>query len=108
MSRGDVCWADLPVDGRRPVVVITRDEAIPRLTRVLVAPVTRTIRGIDGEVVLGPEDGLGKESVANLYNVQVIATSRLGPIIGRLSWGHQAEVCVALAYVSGCGERVAA
>ncbi len=107
VRRGDIRWAVLPVAGRRPVVVITRDEAIPRLTSVLVAPVTRTIRGLGCEVVLGVEDGLKNESVANLDNVEIVEISELGPAVGRLSWRHQTEVCTALAFATGCDRRVA-
>lgn len=59
MNRGDVYWAELgPPIGRRPVVILTRDAAIPVLTTAVVAPVTRTIRGIATEVVLGASEGL--------------------------------------------------
>lgn len=56
--RAEVCWLELEQEGRRPVVVLTRDEAVPRLRNVVVALLTRTIRGIDTEVELGPEDGM--------------------------------------------------
>lgn len=42
--RGEVWWCEPPEIGRRPVVVLSRDAAIPRLRRVLVAPCTTTIR----------------------------------------------------------------
>jgi mRNA-degrading endonuclease toxin of MazEF toxin-antitoxin module len=47
VARGEVCWLELEQEGRRPVVVLTRDEALPRLHNVVVALVTRTIRGLD-------------------------------------------------------------
>jgi hypothetical protein len=58
VARGDVAWLELEQEGRRPVVVLTRDEALERLRNVMVALVTRTIRGIDTEVQLGPADGM--------------------------------------------------
>ena len=50
--QGEIWWAEAD-DKRRPVLVVTRNEAIPVLSRVVVAPVTRTVRGIPTEVALG-------------------------------------------------------
>jgi len=61
VARGNVCWLELASDGRRPVLVLTRDEAIPSLNAVVVALVTRTIRGIPTEVELGPADRAASE-----------------------------------------------
>ena len=55
-TRGEVWRCDLAEAGRRPVVVLSRDAAIPRLRRSLVAPCTTTIRGLLSEVVLEPND----------------------------------------------------
>jgi mRNA interferase MazF len=55
--QAEVWWAEVETM-RRPVLVVTRSEAIPVLNSIVVAPVTRTVRGIPTEVVLGPEDGL--------------------------------------------------
>src|SRR5438093_3979547 len=69
VKRGDLLWADLgPRAGRRPAVILTRDEVIPFLESIVVAPVTRTIRDIDSEVSVGAEDGLDEESVINCDN----------------------------------------
>jgi mRNA-degrading endonuclease toxin of MazEF toxin-antitoxin module len=46
VSRGDICWLELPDEGRRPVCVLTRQQALPVLRNVLVALLTRTVRGI--------------------------------------------------------------
>ena len=54
--RGEVWWCEPPQIGRRPVVVLSRDAAIPRLRRALVAPCTTTIRGLSSEVVLEPDE----------------------------------------------------
>ncbi|HKB16684.1 MAG TPA: type II toxin-antitoxin system PemK/MazF family toxin, partial [Planctomycetota bacterium] len=59
MRRGEVWWATLRGRaGRRPVVLVTRDEAYPLRELVTVVPVTTRVRGIATEVALGPEDGL--------------------------------------------------
>ena len=73
MRRGDVWWAELPRPiGRRPVVLLSRDEAYAVRNAVTIAEVTTTIRGIPVEVALGPEDGLPKTCVANLDTIATV------------------------------------
>jgi Growth inhibitor len=73
MRRGEVWWAQLPLPvGRRPVVLLSRDEAYAVRNAVTVAEVTSTIRGIPVEVELGPEDGLPKKCVVNLDTIVTI------------------------------------
>ena len=73
MKKGEVWWADLPAPiGRRPVVLLSRDEAYAVRNAVTVAEVTRTIRGIPVEVPLSPSDGLPKKCVANLDTIITI------------------------------------
>lgn len=73
MQRGEVWWADLPKPvGRRPVVILSRDRAIQVREYVTIAEVTRTIRDIPAEVLLGPEDGLPKKCVVNLDVINTI------------------------------------
>jgi len=83
MRRGEVWWAELPLPiGRRPVVLLSRDEAYAVRNAVTVAEVTSTIRGIPVEVELGPEDGLPKKCVVNL---DTIVTIRKDLLIERLA-----------------------
>ena len=83
MRRGEVWWAELPLPiGRRPVVLLSRDEAYAIRNAVTVAEVTTTIRGIPVEVELGPEDGLPKKCVVNL---DTIVTIRKDLLIERLA-----------------------
>lgn len=97
--QGEVWWAEAE-DKRRPVLVVTRDEAIPVLTRIVVAPVTRTVRGIPTEVPLGPADGLPVACAANFDDLQPIRraflTRRLGASPGREG------MCAALAALADC------
>ncbi|MCE2532355.1 MAG: type II toxin-antitoxin system PemK/MazF family toxin, partial [Acidimicrobiia bacterium] len=67
-AQGDIWWAEAE-DRRRPVLVVTRNEAIPVLTRILVAPVTRTVRDIPTEVPLDTDDGLPQSCAASLDNL---------------------------------------
>ena len=83
MRRGEVWWAKLPLPvGRRPVVLLSRDEAYAVRNAVTVAEVTSTIRGIPVEVELGPDDGLPKKCVINL---DTIVTIRKDLLIERIA-----------------------
>ena len=99
--QGEVWWAEAE-DNRRPVLIVTRSEAIPVLTWIIAAPVTRTIRGIETEVGLGPDEGLAVECVASLDNLQPIRRSFLTARAGALGPGRRYEVCRALRALADC------
>ena len=102
-ARGEVWWCELPDIGRRPVVVLSRDAAIPRLRRALVAPCTTTIRGLASEVQLEPgDDPVPRRCVANLDSVESVSTAVLVDRLGRLSDDRMRELCVALAVAVAC------
>jgi mRNA interferase MazF len=69
---------------RRPVVVLTRDRAIPVLAQVTVAAVTGTIRELPTEVPVGTKQGLSRESVVNCDNLFTIPKQALGRRRGEL------------------------
>ena len=100
-AQGDIWWAEAE-DKRRPVLVVTRSEAIPVLTWLVVAPVTRTVRGIPTEVTLGLEEGLSEPCAASFDNVQPIRRSFLTQRVGRLSEVRRAELCRALSSLADC------
>lgn len=77
MNRGDVYDVDWPGGGRHPVVIVTRQVAIPVLTNVTVALVTTTVRGVRTEVPVGEPHGLDRESVVNCDNVLTVPKSAL-------------------------------
>ena len=86
MRRGEVWWANLPPPtGRRPVVLLSRDEAYQRRRLAIAAPVTTRIRGIRTEVQLGPEDGLPQLSVVNLDTLMTIPLRALQERVASLS-----------------------
>ncbi len=103
MKRGEVYWASLPPPaGRRPVVLLTRTRAIAVRTRVTVAPVTRTARGIASEVALGREEGLPTRSVASCDNIQTIRKDLLDPEpAGRLGPSKMRELDRAIRFALG-------
>jgi mRNA interferase MazF len=102
VARGEVCWLELAEEGRRPVCVLTRDEAIPRLRNVVVALVTRTVRGIETEVLLGPDDGMPRECAISLDNLRTVPKILLVEPITELGTKRMTEVCRALDAAAGC------
>ncbi len=99
-QRGDVWWAETE-DKRRPVLVITRSHAISVLKRVVVAPVSRTVRGIPTEIGLGPSEGLSNDCAASFDNLQPILRSALTERTGTLGPRCQ-EICEALRALADC------
>ena len=70
VERGEVrLYRSLPPGKERPVLILTRASAIPYLSRVTIAPITSTIRGVPSEVALGVEDGMRQPCAANLHNL---------------------------------------
>lgn len=100
LGHGQVWWADL--DKVRPVVVLTRASVAGRLHRVLVAPVTSTVRGIATEVTLGAAEGVKPGSVANFDNVQLLPVDLLVAQAGAFEPRRWPEVCTAMARVMAC------
>ena len=102
-ARGDIWWCELAEVGRRPVVVLSRDAAIPRLRRALIGPCTTTVRGIPSEVMLEPgEDPIPLTSVVNLDSVESVSVATLVERLGRLSDERMRQVCKALEIAVGC------
>ena len=102
--RGEVWWCELAEIGRRPVVVLSRDAAIPRLRRALVAPCTTTIRGLHSEVVLEPgSDPIPLRSAVNLDSVESVSVAVLVDRLGRLADTRMRDICAALEVAVDCG-----
>ena len=90
MNRGEIWWLEHPEAGRRPACILTRQAAIPALRSVLVAPATRTIRGIPTEVAL------------SLDNLTTVPKGLLTERITRLNQARLGELCAALRVATGC------
>jgi mRNA interferase MazF len=101
--RGELWWCELPEIGRRPVVVLSRDAAMPRLRRALVAPCTTTIRALPSEVVLEPgDDPVPQRAAVNLDSVESVSLAVLVERLGRLADARMREICAALAVAVDC------
>jgi len=102
-ARGEVWWCEVPDAGRRPVVVLSRDAAIPRLRRTLIGPCTTTIRGLPSEVVLEPgDDPVPQRSAVNLDSIESVSVGRLVHRLGRLSDDRMRQICSAIAVAVAC------
>ena len=102
-ARGEVWWCEPAGAGRRPVVVLSRDAAIPRLRRALVGPCTTTIRGLPSEVLLEPgRDPVPRASVVNLDSVESVSLGTLVERLGRLSDERMQQICSALEIAVAC------
>ena len=100
LQRGDVVWADLgPPAGRRPVCVLTRSPAIPVLTALTCAPITRTVRGIASEVDVGNSEGLPEDCVVACDSLITVAVRSLdAEPVGQLGLDARSRLDQALRY----------
>lgn len=101
-KRGEVWWAEIEDIGRRPFLVMTRTAAIPVLNGVLAAPVTRTVRDIPTEVLLGPDDGMPIECAASFDNLRVVPKSYLVERLCALEPTRMLEACRAVRAAVDC------
>lgn len=101
--RGEVWWCELPDVGRRPVVVLSRNVAIPRLRRTVIGPCTTTIRGLPSEVLLEPnEDPVPRRCAVNLDSVESVSVAVLVQRLGRLADERMRQICAALEVAVDC------
>jgi len=102
VNRGEVWWGEHPESGRRPYLILTRQQAIPVLTRVLAVPATQTVRGIPTEVILNEEDGMPKSCALNFDNIVTMPKGLFTSRICRIGVDRLDEVCRALSASTGC------
>ena len=102
MHRGEIWFAATP-GGDRPVLVLTRDPVAERIGSVVVATLTRTVRGLVSELELTPEhDGVPTPCVVNFDNLHTIERSRLRRHVATLSPPRMAHACRVLNDALGC------
>ena len=102
MKRGEIWWAELePPAGRRPVLLLSREDAYSVRELITVAPVTTRIRHIPSELPLSTEDGLPKPCVVNLDTITTIAKASLHGKLTSLSAEKLKAVEVALHFALG-------
>jgi mRNA interferase MazF len=102
MQRGEVWFAATP-GGDRPVLVLTRDPVADRIGSVVVAALTRTVRGLVSELDLTPEDdGVPSTCVVNFDNVHTLPRDRFRRRVTLVSPARMAQACRTLAAATGC------
>ena len=102
MKRGDVYWHKFKEpDKTRPVLIITRDEAISELNAVTVIPTTKTIRDVPSQILLIQEDGVTENCVLNIDWIQTIPKNKLRGYITHLSDERMQEVFEAIKFAFG-------
>jgi mRNA interferase MazF len=107
LKQFEIWWADLPKPaGRRPVLLLTRDDAYGYLNKFIVAEITTTIRNIPVEVPLGKRDGLPAPCVANCDNLRTVNRDVLVERISKLAASRLVEVKRAVGYAFGWEELI--
>lgn len=103
MKQFEIWWAQLPEPaGRRPVLLLSHNDAYSYLNKFLAAEITTVIRGIPVEVKLGSREGLPKPSVVNCDCVRTVSKKVLTSRISQLAPARVREVWKALGYALGC------
>ena len=102
IQQGDIWWMETPDQKRRPVLIVSRNEAIPVRSTLVVAPLTSTIRRIPTCLAVGPADGVDHESVASFDSLTVVPKAVLTRRLGSLAPGRRHELCAALHAMADC------
>jgi mRNA interferase MazF len=102
VAQGELWLLETPNDKRRPVLVVSRNEAIPVLNNVVVAPVTSTTRTIPTCIAVGPDEGIDHDSVATFDNLAAVPKSLLTTRLGGLGPSGRSVICTALRALADC------
>lgn len=102
MQHGELWWAATP-GGDRPVFVLTRDPVADRIGSVVVAALTRTVRGLVSELALTREaDGVAADCIVNFDNIHTLPRAAFRRPITKLSPARLAEACKCVKDSMGC------
>jgi len=93
---------ETPNQKRRPVLIVSRDDVIPVLNNVVVAPVTSTIRDIPTCIPVGPAQGIDHDSIATFDNLAAVPKAVLTRRLGRLGVAGRRQICQALDALANC------
>jgi mRNA interferase MazF len=102
VAQAELWLMETPNQKRRPVLIVSRDEAIPVLNNIVVAPVTSTIRKIPTCIPVGADEGIDHDSVAIFDNLAAVPKSVLTKRLGRLGVGGRQKICAALDAIADC------
>ncbi|MFN3216665.1 MAG: type II toxin-antitoxin system PemK/MazF family toxin [Acidimicrobiales bacterium] len=102
VAQAELWLMETPNQKRRPVLVVSRDESIPVLNNIVVAPVTSTLRDIPTCIPVGPEQGIDHDSVATFDNLAAVPKSVLTTRLGQLGVDGRRQICDALDALANC------
>ncbi len=102
VAQAEIWLMETPNRKRRPVLIVSRDEVIPVLNNIVVAPVTSTLRDIPTCIHVGPDEGIDHESVATFDSLAAVPKSVLTTRLGELGIGGRRLICDALDALANC------
>lgn len=102
VAQAELWLMETPNRKRRPVLVVSRDEVIPVVNNVVVAPVTSTIRDIPTCIPVGAEQGIDHDSVATFDSLAVVPKAVLTTRLGQLGTRGRRRICQALDALANC------
>ena len=102
VAQAELWLMEPPNRKRRPVLIVSRDESIPVLNNIVVAPVTSTLRDIPTCLPVGPDHGLDHASVATFDNLAAVPKSVLTTRLGQLGVDGRRQICDALDALANC------
>jgi mRNA interferase MazF len=99
VKRNEIWWAELPEPaGRRPVLLLSRQDAYAVRRKLIAAEITTRVRGTPCEVRVGRGEGLPRASVANLESLLTIPRDWLRMRAGALGRAKIGQVNDALRF----------
>jgi mRNA interferase MazF len=102
VAQAEIWLMETPNQKRRPVLIVSRDEVIPVLNNIVVAPVTSTLRDIPTCIPIGPDEGIDHDSVATFDNLAAVPKSVLTTRLGHLGGSGRRQICDALEAMANC------
>lgn len=102
VAQGDIWLMEAPSSKRRPVLIISRNEVIPVVNNVVVAPLTTTIRAIPTCIPLSRDHGIDRDCVASFDNMVAVPKSTLTRQLGELGPTTRRQICAALTALADC------
>jgi mRNA interferase MazF len=102
VAQAELWLMETPNQKRRPVLVVSRDEVIPVVSNVVVAPVTTTVRDIPTCIPVGTEEGIDRDSVATFDSIAAVPKAVLTRRLGTLGIGGRRRICDALSALANC------
>jgi len=93
LNRGDIWVIDLGGQiGKRPVVILTRQNVLEYLNKVTIAEITTKGKGYPTEIYIGQKGNLPKSSFVQADNLHTISKAKLEKYIGTLDQETMQEI----------------